>query len=444
MPKKIKRDVRIQRADMRRRMHPPSPEVAEITAHLRKQLTPATFAKAREGHTHLKLRDRILNLPVMCAIVLSMVSRQFPSLSVVLRELELKGLLWVESTTVSKEALSKRLTRMPSELFASLFGELLRSSAAQSTSKKVPSLIEAEFGHLRAHYSCIWIADGSTLERLRKTTKELQEVKGSPLAGKILLLIDALTRRPLEVFYNPEAKANEKTFIDQILAALPKGGLLIFDSGFTNYGFYATLSDRASYFITRIRTTARYDVLRTLSSSSHYRDEVISLGDPRYRTDHEYRLISVLWGKTWHRYLTNECDPERLKAREVAQLYRTRWRIEEAFALTKRLLGLSYLWIGGTNGVEIQLWSTLIFYTAVMDLCEDVAAQLGQPVERLSVEMVFRSLYHYDDMQQSNSELTLVGFLVKHAKTLGIVKEQKKRDRLRDKQLNEIWGSTVS
>ena len=71
--------------------------------------------------------------------------------------------------------------------------------------------------------SCIWIADGSTLERLRKTTKELQEVKGSPLAGKILLLIDALTRRPLEVFYNPEAKANEKTFIDQILAALPKG-----------------------------------------------------------------------------------------------------------------------------------------------------------------------------------------------------------------------------
>ena len=223
MPKKIKRDVRIQRADMRRRMHPPSPEVAEITAHLRKQLTPATFAKAREGHTHLNLRDRILNLPVMCAIVLSMVSRQFPSLSVVLRELKLKGLLWVESTTVSKEALSKRLARMPSELFASLFGELLRSSAAQSTSKKVPSLIEAEFGHLRTHYSCIWIADGSTLERLRKTTKELQEVKGSPLAGKILLLIDALTRRPLEVFYNPEAKANEKTFIDQILAALPKG-----------------------------------------------------------------------------------------------------------------------------------------------------------------------------------------------------------------------------
>ena len=115
-------------------MHPPSAEVAEITAHLREQLTAATFAKAREGHTHLKLRDRILNLPVMCAIVLSMVSRQFPSLSVVLRELKLKGLLWVESTTVSKEALSKRLAHMPSELFASLFGVTLLMARATPVS----------------------------------------------------------------------------------------------------------------------------------------------------------------------------------------------------------------------------------------------------------------------------------------------------------------------
>lgn len=27
------------------------------------------------------------------------------------------------------------------------------------------------------------------------------------------------------------------------------------------------------------------------------------------------------------------------------------WRIEDAFLLTKRLLGLSYLWVGGSNGV---------------------------------------------------------------------------------------------
>jgi len=34
----------------------------------------------------------------------------------------------------------------------------------------------------------------------------------------------------------------------------------------------------------------------------------------------------------------------------VADLYRRRWRIEEAFHTVKRLLGLSYLWTGSING----------------------------------------------------------------------------------------------
>ena len=45
------------------------------------------------------------------------------------------------------------------------------------------------------------------------------------------------------------------------------------------------------------------------------------------------RLVSVLWGKTWHRYLTNVLDDEQLSAEEVCELYRRRWKIEEAFLL---------------------------------------------------------------------------------------------------------------
>jgi IS4 transposase len=55
----------------------------------------------------------------------------------------------------------------------------------------------------------------------------------------------------------------------------------------------------------------------------------------------------ILWGTTWYRYLTNVLDPEKLSPQEICQFYRIRWRIEEAFLLTKRLLGLSYLWVGG-------------------------------------------------------------------------------------------------
>jgi hypothetical protein len=62
--------------------------------------------------------------------------------------------------------------------------------------------------------------------------------------------------------------------------------------------------------------------------------------------------------------------------------------------LTKRLLGLAYLWVGHTNGVKIQILATLIFYTVLNQLVGEVAIALNQPKEKISVEMVFRSLYY--------------------------------------------------
>ncbi len=85
------------------------------------------------------------------------------------------------------------------------------------------------------------------------------------------------------------------------------------------------------------------------------------------------RQVSVLWGNTWYNYLTNVIDPEVLSAQEICDLYRRRWRIEDAFLLTKRLLGVSYLWVGGANGVKMQLFATIILYAVLNDLCADVA-----------------------------------------------------------------------
>jgi hypothetical protein len=36
-----------------------------------------------------------------------------------------------------------------------------------------------------------------------------------------------------------------------------------------------------------------------------------------------------------------------------------------------------------------------IFYACLNDLCSSVAVELGQPKERISVEMVFRVLDHF-------------------------------------------------
>jgi hypothetical protein len=79
----------------------------------------------------------------------------------------------------------------------------------------------------------------------------------------------------------------------------------------------------------------------------------------------------------------------------VADLYRRRWRIEEAFHTVKRLLGLSYLWTGSINGVKLQVWATWLFYAVLVDLGDAVADELSLPFDRISLEMIFRGLYHF-------------------------------------------------
>jgi hypothetical protein len=65
------------------------------------------------------------------------------------------------------------------------------------------------------------------------------------------------------------------------------------------------------------------------------------------------RLVEVLYGGKWSRYLSNELDAERLPTAYLVALYWQRWRIEDAYAIVKRLLGLAYFWCGAQNAVEM-------------------------------------------------------------------------------------------
>jgi hypothetical protein len=69
--------------------------------------------------------------------------------------------------------------------------------------------------------------------------------------------------------------------------------------------------------------------------------------------------------------------------------------IEEAFYTVKRLLGLSYLWTGSINGVKLQIWATWLFYAVLVDLADAVADELSLPFDRISLEMIYRGLYHF-------------------------------------------------
>jgi len=137
--------------------------------------------------------------------------------------------------------------------------------------------------------------------------------------------------------------------------------------------------------------------------------------------------VEIRCGKTWYSYITSVLDPVVLPPYVVADLYRRRWRIEEAFNTVKRLLGLSYLWTGSINGVKLQVWATWLFYAILVDLGDAVADELALPFDRISLEMLYRGLYHFTvAYNKGKATDTVKYFAAPENQDLGVVKSLRK------------------
>lgn len=430
----------LRNADLRHQSQMAGPPLEVLEKELYRLLTPENFKPLKEsrGISEKKLRSRVLNLPVMMAVVIGLVYRRIAGLRELLRILTEEGLLWIEPMQVSVEALSKRLRTLPATLFVEVLEQVIEKLKSEENLKGVPE----KWQGISEKFTGIWIADGSTLEEIFKKLKALR--KGNTvLGGKMMVIVEAWTYRPVKMWYTEESKANDKIFTSQLLEQLPQGGLMIFDLGFFKFGWFDEFTEQKKFFVTRLREKTAYQVKKTLSTGLYYQDEIIQMGLYRSNRCHQpVRLVSVLWGKTWYRYLTNVLDPEQLSAQQVCELYRNRWQIEQAFLLTKRLLGLAYLWVGDSNGIQIQILSTWIFYAVLNQLCTEVAVALGQPKERISTEMVFRALYHFSRAVLRGETSDVVSYLTQHQKLFGLVKSTRKRHREIDTLTQQVWGTS--
>jgi hypothetical protein len=78
------------------------------------------------AHFHrLGLRERLLTLPVMVALVLTMIWRQIGSVTELVRLLRQEGFFWCSPVQVTEPALSQRLRTFPAELFERVLEDLL-------------------------------------------------------------------------------------------------------------------------------------------------------------------------------------------------------------------------------------------------------------------------------------------------------------------------------
>lgn len=405
----------------------PMVEDRVIAEHLTALLTPAIKSQSRYFR-ELGLRDRIITLPLMVAAVLTLLWREVSGVTELTRLLKTEGFLWCGQTKVSQQALSQRFLTFPAILFERIFMEILPILKERWSSRQNRPLPESVQFTL-SKFENIWIVDGSTLEALFRKLKSLEDTKPGRLAGKMGVVINLVTRLPVAIWFQENPRASDTCFEDNLLDLVSSQTLLLLDRGFYHFQFWQQLIEQKIHFITRIKINAAIEYQQVFTDSYGLRDRLVKIGSGTKKTPVvTLRLIEVRVGKVWRSYLTSVLNPEVLPPYVVIDLYQKRWRIEDAFNVVKRLLGLSYLWTGSINGVKLQIWTTWLFYAVLVDLGDAVADELSLPLDRISLEMIYRGLYYFHGASKRGETQDPVEYFSNPdiLKCLGIVKRQRK------------------
>ncbi len=391
----------------------------------------------RQPQRRIRRRQRLLTRPVMVAIMVSLVWRRLPALAAVQKVWAREGMRWVTPRRVSPQALTTRLDVLP----AAVRGQLCAEVGARLQPQAPPVVPPPSWGPVREHVPRLAMVDGSTWEARRHKSPVVRERAGVVRAGTLLVLVEAFSHRPLWHRDTEDAWAHDQRCGAAILAALPVGGLRVCDLGLFSVRWFDDFTAATKFFVTRRREKTASRTVRVLNHRPDDQDELMHVG--QYRSNpgtSPWRMVAVRWQGVWYRSLTHVLAPQVLSARQVCERSRRRWRSEEACALTTRRLDVADVWTGSSHGVQVQIYATLVFYAVLVTLGLQVAQALGEPLERISVEMVFRAFSHDSRAVQHGEGDELVAFLAEHAKLLGLVKRRRRQHRERQERESSMWG----
>lgn len=141
------------------------------------------------------------------------------------------------------------------------------------------------------------------------------------------------------------------------------GTMLVFDRGYSDYGWWLTLTRQKVNFVTRLKDNAEYGIVESrtvLENSNILRDEVILLtAQQEIGPEACLRRIEV-WVEEKKESMVFVTNHMRLAASTIAEIYKQRWQIELFFKALKQSLKIK-TFVGTTeNAVQTQIWTALI------------------------------------------------------------------------------------
>jgi len=146
----------------------------------------------------------------------------------------------------------------------------------------------------------------------------------------------------------------------------PKGSIIAIDKGYNDYAWYNQLTNKGIFFVTRLKSNAKYRVLsrRTVLKNKGLRsDQTIEFTGTQTakKCPVQLRRISYRDVTTGKRYvfLTNNF---KLAAKTIADIYKARWDVELFFKWVKQNLKIKSFVGTSKNAVMTQIWIALCVY----------------------------------------------------------------------------------
>ena len=177
------------------------------------------------------------------------------------------------------------------------------------------------------------------------------------------------------------------------------GTIVVFDRGYADYDWFASLDADGVFFVTRMKDNADYGVVERRSVPEHgavRRDEIIFLYKAARTGNYDLFLRRIeVWDETQQRTLVFLTNHRGFAASTIAAVYRQRWQIELFFKALKQNLRIKTFVGTSSNALQIQIWTALIALLVLKYL--QLRARFGWSLSNLAA-LLRQQLFVYRDL----------------------------------------------
>ena len=258
---------------------------------------------------------------------------------------------------LSRSSLSDAMAARPSIVFEDFFNQLI-DKVYQYNNLKHSGITKKRKKRMK-------LIDSTTIS-LCKNMYDWAKFRRKKSGIKLHTVFDPDLLAPVQVFIS-DAKKHDIIITDFL--EIQKGEMYVFDRGYNDYKYWYKIELGHAYFVTRLKSNAKYHVLKKKEVSGKngiLGDRIIKIkGTKSNDYGDKLRLVKYYDEETrkTFNFVTNDFKSS---AKKIADTYKTRWMIELFFKWIKQHLKIKKFISTSENGVKTQVWCAMILYLLLL------------------------------------------------------------------------------